>query len=121
MARVFVVNQPIDHFSGNPKMDLRPATQFGKLVFLTPPGGPYVDGDDVTPWIQRHLQDFDAENDYILPVGAPQFLAVTGMLLGRMGVTGINMLIWHRGSRQYMAERYDLPPVGAARQPEPVR
>jgi hypothetical protein len=109
--RVFVTNQPYDHDRQKPAIDVRPASKYGSIIFLTPAGGPFGNPSDLVPEIWAKLRDFNEEVDFIMPTGAPQFIALTGMLLGQLGIAEVSMLLWHRRDKCYYPERLILPSI----------
>lgn len=104
MSRVFVVNEPTepDPDTGlrRRKLDLTPATAFGDLVFLTPPGNPPLDPEAILPNMREKLRDF-CEDDYLLLVGHPTLIAWASILAARANGGRIQTLIWRGRSSSY--------------------
>lgn len=119
MKRVFVVNEPLKRDPSGEfgrAIDLRPAEEYGNLVFLSDAGEP---PHDPTAWLPRMIaliSTFNADNDYLLPVGHPAMIAAASALIGRMTkACHINVLLW-RGTE--IGYRVSAIPLFLAQSPE---
>jgi hypothetical protein len=121
MARVFIVNMPLDYNTGRFIHDVRPAQEYGTIVHLTPSGDERLVrfgrmGDalqcDLSTMVRemwRRLEDFNEDEDYVLPVGAPIYISFVGMVLGLMGISRVRFLLWRRESNRYMPATMEVP------------
>lgn len=82
-------------------MNLRPAEDFGELRFVLPGDrdvtGLLTDAEEIISELRDGLAGFDADRDYLLPLGNPLLIAVAGGVVA--GLTGgrFRTLVWrHR-------------------------
>lgn len=107
--RVFVPYEPLKKSPGGDfgrAIDLRPAAEFGDLVFILPPFSAVpLDPEAMLPAIREQLRDF-GPNDYLLPVGAPHVIGWCTAIAARASRT-VTMLVWGRETG-YTPIRADL-------------
>jgi len=105
MSRVFITSNRMrkDTYTGimKPIVDLRPAEQFGQLSAVFDHEMEPTTRDDLKRARER-LQDFDPDEDFILPNGSPLATLATGIILGEMrkGET-VQTLIWDKMHMRY--------------------
>jgi hypothetical protein len=90
-----------------PIVDLRPAEKFGQLAAVFD-----HDMDPSHPTDIRNaelrLEDFDPEQDYILPNGSPIATLATGIILGKKNVKEVQTLIWDKIFMKYQVGVVEL-------------
>lgn len=106
-SRVFVVQQPATfdraHKKFIPKYDLAPASVYGPLVFLLPPGNIFNDRvEHATQALRDKLAAFTAA-DYLLAVGDPVAIAAAALIAGKNSGGTVRLLKWSRSSERYTA------------------
>lgn len=103
-GRVFLphVHERFDHAVGRrvPAFDFSDAAKHGPLVrVLDPEDDPLFLGSLVTK-IRHRLSDFDAANDFMVPVGDPAVIAAcTGIILRDSRI--LRMLKWDKKAAEY--------------------
>ncbi len=109
MSRVFIVSEPL-RYDGDRRMwvrsmNLTPATVWGELVFLMPPGneGP-TDPAAAIAQLTKGLACFTAD-DYLLPVGHPLYIAWAGAIAARTTGGALNLLHWLPREKNYAVVR----------------
>lgn len=78
MSRVFVVQEPLKKVKGKivRKMDLRPAEEYGDIVFILDWDDHYKMDRPAIIWkLRAALADFHSA-DYILPLGSPSIMGL---------------------------------------------
>lgn len=77
---VFVVQDPTEH-----GVNLAPALRFGRLVYLLE-RAQQMAPSAMEDYLAAKLVQFDPARDYLLPIGNPAAVAMTGGLLGHLCV-----------------------------------
>lgn len=90
-----------------PIVDLRPAEQYGSLVSVFDHEMDPSRREDVLVASER-LQDFDPEQDFILPNGSPLATLATGMLLRGKKLESVQTLVWDKIYLKYMLNVIEL-------------
>ena len=90
-----------------PIVDLRPAEQYGSLVSVFDHDMDPSKREDVMVASER-LQDFDSEQDYILPNGSPIATLTTGLLLREKNVESVQTLVWDKIYLKYLLNVIEL-------------
>jgi len=110
-TRVFVVNQPMkmDRETGMtvPFLDLSPAEQFGRLIFLLPDGELQGTPEEVIQELKDGLKTF-TKDDYLLLAGDPRAIAWASVIAADRVDGDLPMLHWFRSARCYRSVRYPL-------------
>lgn len=101
--RVFVVHEasvvdPAGTVTGD--KDLSPATVYGEIVRILPPGRPPGDPTWAVDQIEDAL-DGMTDDDYLLLIGAPEWIAVAGAVAARQTGGTLRLLKWNRRDRCY--------------------
>ena len=110
--RVFVVQRPAYRLQGKwvDKFDLRPAEEFGPLLFMLPPGNVfYTDLERAQTSVRELLTEHSfCEMDAILPVGDPLAIAICSVIASRISPSGYHILKWdnREGIYQLLAVRF---------------
>lgn len=111
MPRVFITSNRMrkDTYTRElkPIVDLRPAEQFGSLVPVFDHDMDPSKREDVKTAADR-LEDFDPDQDYILPNGSPLATLTTGLLLGEKKVDSVQTLVWDKIYLKYMLNVIEL-------------
>jgi hypothetical protein len=98
-SRVFVVNEPLkfDHnLQAEVRMiDLKPAAEYGELVFLLPPGRLPMDPTPTIQALQKGLEDYQPE-DFLLLVGDPRAIAFAAAIAADKTDGQLRLLVWQR-------------------------
>jgi hypothetical protein len=98
-----------DHATGTlkPIVDLRPAERYGSL-------SPVFD-HDMEPTTLRdlrqaadRLEEFNPDDDYVLPNGSPLATLATGMILRDKGIDAVQTLIWDKIHMKYVLGLIEL-------------
>jgi hypothetical protein len=84
-----------------PIVDLRPAEQYGTLNAVFDHEMEPTRIDDVRRAAER-IDDFDPEQDFVLPNGSPLATLATGMLLRDKGVDSVQTLVWDKIYMKYI-------------------
>ena len=83
MSKVYLVQEiPVDRETGQPRVDITPALQYGEIVIMHKrlaqmqfsPGPLIIE-------IKEKLKDFNPEEDYILNYGDPNIIQAVGSIL----------------------------------------
>lgn len=112
MSRVFVVQEQTvqDRATGvsRPKVDLRPALEYGSLEFIFQQGPVTIMPAAMIETIERKLADFDPEVDYLLAwITSPALFGVVAAYLGhRFGA--FSQLEWDRKYNRYNVIEVEL-------------
>lgn len=106
-SRVFVVQQPATYDRAHKrfvaKYDLAPASVYGPLTFLLPPGNIFNDRvEHATNTLRDKLATFTA-NDYLLAVGDPVAIAAASLIAGENSGGIVQLLKWSRSTERYTA------------------
>lgn len=102
--RVFIVHEPLKFDRGSGQMrrwaDLTPASEFGELIFILPPGQPPIDPRATLPKLQEALKDF-SDDDHLLAIGQPALLAWAAAIAARAANGRIRVLVWQTSIKRY--------------------
>lgn len=83
--------------------NLSRATEFGDVVILENDDFPqFRDGRAILERITRNLQEFQANDDYLLLVGDPVLIGLCCAILANLGHKLIKVLKWDNQSRCYL-------------------
>lgn len=108
---VFVVNEPLQRDPGSGEMtrkiDLRPAEEYGELVFLSAPGNPPRDPSFSVRLMRERLQSA-RPGDYLLLVGHPLLICIAGALIPDALKRRLGVLLWDRVDQAYRPVHVDL-------------
>src|SRR5690348_2003306 len=98
--RVYIVQQPATFDRGNggfvAKYDLSPAKQFGKLVFIMPPGNVFLHQLPAATLHMRNVLAGFQPCDFLLAIGDPILIAAAAMIAGQKTGGELRMLKWDR-------------------------
>lgn len=94
MSRVFVIQETMKH-------NLLPATAFGDLVFLLPPGAQvsFSPGPMVIR-MERFLRTFN-DSDFLLLIGDPAAMGIAGALAAKHNNGKFKLLKWDKREMKY--------------------
>jgi hypothetical protein len=90
-----------------PIVDLRPAEQYGSLVSVFDHDMDPSKREDVMLAAER-LEEFDEEQDFILPNGSPLATLTTGLLLRGKKLESVQTLVWDKIYLKYMLNVIEL-------------
>jgi len=104
--RVFVVQVPARRTgprgAWEPKYDLAPAEEFGRVVPVLDYGNVPEDPEPTRARLREAMADFDADCDYVLLLGDPVACAqAVHVLAYDLGVPSFDVLKWDRRSGRY--------------------
>jgi hypothetical protein len=101
--RVFVIHEStVVDKAGTVTGDknLSPATVFGDIVRILPPGRPPGDPTWAVEQIEDALDNITVD-DYLIMIGAPEWIAVAGAVAARQTGGILRLLKWNRDERCY--------------------
>lgn len=108
MPRVYVTQEPTS-VEGDRKIDLTPALDYGKLIFVMPPDSkPPLDTRATIEIMREIMKDFN-KNDYLLATGHPSFIAWAAIIAIEQTDGPLNMLIWTRGQYRPITADFTFP------------
>lgn len=90
-----------------PIVDLRPAEQYGTLTPVFDHDMDPSKREDVMLANER-LEEFDQEQDFILPNGSPLATLTTGLLLRGKNLESVQTLVWDKIYLKYMLNVIEL-------------
>ena len=101
MPKVFVIQETMKH-------NLLPATAFGELVFLLPPGAQvsFSPGPMVVR-MERFLKNFTDE-DFLLLIGDPAAMGLAGALAAKHNNGKFKLLKWDKREMKYYPIQVDI-------------
>lgn len=106
MPRVFVVQntQHKNPFTKElePKFDLNPALEYGRLVYLLSPSASPFHPETIIPELQRSLEDFQPD-DYLLMIGNPVLIGLAFAIAAHYTNGDVRALQWSGRSNKYIA------------------
>lgn len=107
-ARVFVTQEKARKVGGTwiSEFDLTPASTFGVVEILVPPGQSFFAPVPTVRMLRERLQDFNDE-DYLLPVGDPSIMVAAGMIAGQANHGRVKILKWDRFQQAYIPVQLD--------------
>lgn len=110
--RVYVTQKPPTTRQGNQvyfHIDLTPASKLGDIHFLSHRGEVERGTVQQLLWIIRgRLKEFDAERDYILPLGHTITMAIASIIASENSQGIIQILQWDKRLREYEVFKLDL-------------
>lgn len=95
MATVYVVQE-------TPGRNLLPATKFGEIKILLPPGQIIFSSAPVVQRLRRELRTFSNE-DYLLMIGDPAAIAVAGAMASYINGGRMKLLKWDKQEQTYFS------------------
>lgn len=106
--RVFVVQVPARRTGARgawePKYDLTPAEEFGRIVRVLDYGNVPEDPEPTRTRLREVMADFDADTDYVLLLGDPVACAqAVHVLAYDLNVPSFDALKWDRRGGRYTA------------------
>lgn len=97
MSKVFVVQE-------NPNLDYGPAESYGQVVFITAeefrPIAGSIRNEYILSDIERRMEEFDPENDWLILTGNPMIMGYS-FHLALSKADSIKCLQWDRRSAEY--------------------
>jgi hypothetical protein len=112
---VYVPQLPLTSNGGvgsvRPRIDLRPAERYGKLVYLC--DWENLDGIDTAAILfelRGKLKDY-CDDDYLLMVGAPTLMALTALVAAEVNDGKVRLLYWRREQRRYVVVDIDMDAI----------
>ena len=108
MPKVYVVCKPTTLLGDNkvPKMNLKPAAQFGELVYLLEDSQSLYSTVPTVRLLKELLYDFTDE-DYLLPVGDPVLMRTVAMIASEYNHGRVKFLKWDKFERKYYSIQVD--------------
>lgn len=108
MAKVYVPQEKAKKVDGNwvPEFNLTPASEFGQIQVLMPPGQSFFSPVPVIRSLKDKLKDFSDE-DYLLPIGDPSIMVAAAMIAGEKTGGRIKLLKWDRFQQAYIPVQLD--------------
>jgi len=111
MSIVYVIQEPVrkDRSTGHfvSAFDLTPATKFGELRFLLPPGKVMLTPHPMIQQLRQELRNF-SDNDYLLPTGDTLAILAAGAIAGEYNRGNVSVLKWDQKHKLYTAVRFNL-------------
>ncbi len=105
---MYVVQRPAyrDRATGEwvDKYDLSAAEEYGRLVYLLPPGNVSRDLTEVTARLRHRLSDY-LPNDHLLAAGDPVAIAAAVLVAGHYSGSSLSLLKWDRLEHRYFPYR----------------
>lgn len=92
-AKVYVVQEA-------PGRNLLPATDYGTVIVLLPPGNVAYSSAPTVRRLREKLKDFN-DNDYLLLMGDPAAIAMAGAVASDNNRGRIKLLKWDRQEHRY--------------------
>lgn len=90
-----------------PTVDISPASKYGEVVTILPPGSQFFAAAEMTRLIKQRLSDLDYQpGDWLLPMGSPVIMAVASAIAARRGNGSLKVLVWDRQTSSYVS--YEL-------------
>lgn len=107
MAKVYVTQE-------NPKFNYAPATRFGEIEFLWPPGYQLQSDPRVAVASLTSALSDATPQDYLLLTGDPSIMGLASVLMCRRTGGRLRILKWDNALRDYYAVDADLGPERVA-------
>ena len=111
MGIVYVVQEPVkkDRMTGRmvSAFDLTPATQFGELQFLLPPGKIMLTPAPTIQALRSGLRNY-SDDDYLLPTGDPVSIMAAGSIAAEYNRGNVAILKWDQRHQLYQVVRFNL-------------
>ena len=112
MGRVYVVQHHLRYNpeSGElePRYDLRPAEEFGKLTYILDAKTTLQRPEVVVAKMEMILRGFTSE-DYLLPIGNPVLIGWAMALAAAHNSGKVAVLVWSNRDQRYTVTRSCLP------------
>lgn len=93
MPTVYVTQQVLNR-------DVKPATKFGDLRILFPPGDHELSYDMISAACKHELRDMK-RSDYLLLMGDPVLISVVSMHVSRLNFPTVDLLKWSKVEKCY--------------------
>lgn len=93
-----------------PRLDIRPAEDYGKIEVLLPAGDQLYDLDHARQKMFSKLHRF-TERDYILPIGHPVAIGLAIAIASRMNGGRTKILVYNPDLEQYSSTQMDLSDI----------
>ena len=110
-GKVYVVQEPMkwdpDSQSKRPKFDMKPAAEYGEPVVLLAGNHAPLDTEAMVQHLHDRLKNYGDE-DFILPTGNPTAIGLAIGIAALKNGGNVQLLVWHRESRCYLATRANL-------------
>lgn len=102
MNNVYVLNVPMRRAGDRmvPSVNVGPAQEYGKLVFVFEGGASVFATRDMMLQIHEVLKNYDPENDYIVAIGDPSIIAGACAYIGKRN-NKLRLLKWDRELSKY--------------------
>jgi len=111
MGTVYIVQEPVkrDRATGElvSTFDLTPASRFGTLEFLLPPGPVMLSPHPMIIRLRQKLYKF-SDNDFLVPVGDPSAIAAAAAIAAEFNVGQINLLKWDNRQGTYIEIKMNI-------------
>jgi hypothetical protein len=114
MPKLFAPQEPLLRnaetglWERNRRINLEPASKFGELVFVWPPGWP---GDKASATFNKALdvaERFDDKKDFVINLGSPWLIGLLCWALGKRGKE-LRVLEWDRRVNDYVPIYQGIP------------
>lgn len=102
MSTVYVIQE-------QPRHDISPALEYGKIEVLLPPGDFNFSQQAVCDTLIEKLKSFGPE-DWLLLTGDPSAIAMVGSIVTLLG-WDLRMLKWNKNNRKYIPVIVEVPDV----------
>lgn len=104
---VYVVQQHLrrDPLTGEwrPVHDLAPARRHGQVeVLLSPTALPFGDASSIVAELHRKLAGFDADRDWLLPMGNPALIGYAMAIAAAHSGGRVRSLVWSARQQDYI-------------------
>jgi len=99
-GKVYVVQEA-------PNRNLLPATTYGEIKILLPPGNVAYSSAPTVRRLREGLKTF-SDHDYLLLMGDPAAIAIAGAVAADFNLGKVKMLKWDRQEQQYYVVDVDL-------------
>lgn len=108
MPKVYVPQEKARKQEGQwvPEFDLTPASEYGQIQVLMPPGNSFFSPVPVIRALKEKLKDF-SDDDYLLPIGDPSIMVAAAMIAGEKTGGKIKLLKWDRFQQTYIPIQLD--------------
>jgi len=87
--------------------DLSPAKKFGDVKVLLPHGSLPIDTEPMISNLKEGLKNFSSD-DFLLAIGNPTAMVVSGIIAAQNNAGKINMLYWDSKIRDYIKVVFDI-------------
>lgn len=90
-----------------PRLDIRPAEEYGEIKLLLPAGDQLYDTDHAVQKMFSNLHRF-TERDYLLPIGHPVAIGLAVAMATRMNGGRAKLLLYNPKLERYSSVQIDL-------------